>query len=204
MDLEEYRRIYMQAEGIENTPANTIRRISRLFSNITSIPGAYRQNRADRQERRAARTEAIEDIRKNGVSIEKAADYLGNRPKLHGKLNKAIEKTADSAISTAMSANELGQTAASMVGTRRTNLYDGQDLENGIRFSIKASRALEKGLKLPTHMFHTAENLVGAGAIAGMMVLTPFREIKPERENTVHSKTKEFGKNLPDISDQER
>lgn len=53
-------------------------------------------------------------------------------------------------------------------------------------------------------MFHAAEKLVGAGAIAGMMVLTPLREVKPERENMMPSKTKEFGKNLPDISDQER
>lgn len=30
------------------------------------------------------------------------------------------------------------------------------------------------------------------------------REVKPERENMMPSKTKEFGKNLPDISDQER
>lgn len=119
-------------------------------------------------------------------------------------VSKAVERTVNSGTSVAMSVNEYGQTAAGIVGTKRSNLYDGQDLENGIRFSIKASKALNNGLKLPTKMFHAAEKLVGAGAIAGMMVLTPLREVKPERENMMPSKTKEFGKNLPDISDQER
>ena len=204
MDLEEYRRIYMQAEGLGNTPVNTVKRIARLGSDLSSIPGAVKKDRHERAERKAGRAEAMKDMNENGITIDGLAEYLSNRPRLHGNVSKAAERTMGSATSVAMSVNEYGQTAASIVGTRRSNLYDGQDLENGIRFSIKASRALGKGLKLPAHMFHAAENLVGAGAIAGMMVLTPLREIKPERENAMPSKTKEFGKNLPDISDQER
>ena len=180
MDLEEYRRIYMQAEGIGNTPANAVKRIVKFGSDLSSIPGAVKKDKHDRAKRKAGRAEAMKD---NGVSIDGVAEYLSNRPRLHGNTSKAVERTVNSGTSVAMSVNEYGQTAAGIVGTKRSNLYDGQDLENGIRFSIKASKALNNGLKLPTKMFHAAEKLVGAGAIAGMMVLTPLREVKPEREN---------------------
>lgn len=204
MDLEEYRRAYMQAEGIGNTPANAVKRIVKFGSDLSSIPGAVKKDKHDRAKRKASRAEAMKGMKENGVSIDGVAEYLSNRPRLHGNTSKAVERTVNSGTSVAMSVNEYGQTAAGIVGTKRSNLYDGQDLENGIRFSIKASKALNNGLKLPTKMFHAAEKLVGAGAIAGMMVLTPLREVKPERENMMPSKTKEFGKNLPDISDQER
>ena len=67
-----------------------------------------------------------------------------------------------------MSINELGQTSAGIVGAKRNNLYEGQDLENGIRFALRARNALSKGLRLPEKSFHLAEGLVSTGLVVAM------------------------------------
>lgn len=168
MDLEEYRRIYMQAEGIGNTPANMFRRMAKLGKDISAAPNAARKDKRERAERRAGRREAMADMKKNGVSLEGIADYIANRPRVNNHTHKAFEDIADSATSAAMSINELGQTSAGIVGAKRNNLYEGQDLENGIRFALRARNALSKGLRLPEKSFHLAEGLVSTGLVVAM------------------------------------
>lgn len=168
MDLEEYRRIYMQAEGIGNTPANMFRRMAKLGKDISAVPNATKKDKRERAERRAGRREAMDDMKKNGVSFEGIADYMANRPRVNNHMHKAVENIADSATSAAMSINELGQTSAGIVGAKRSNLYEGQDLENGIRFALRARNALSKGLRLPEKSFHLAEGLVSTGLVVAM------------------------------------
>ena len=55
MDLEDYRRAYMQAEGFGNTPANFVKRISDFANNVSSIPDAINRDRIEHKARKKAR-----------------------------------------------------------------------------------------------------------------------------------------------------
>lgn len=72
MDLEEYRRAYMQAEGFGNTPANFVKRISDFANNVSSIPDAINRDRIEHKARKKARGKAREDMKENGVSVFKS------------------------------------------------------------------------------------------------------------------------------------
>ena len=202
MDLEEYRRAYMQAEGFGNTPANFVKRISDFANNVSSIPDAINRDRIEHKERKKARGKAREDMKENGVSVKNAVEYAKNIPNIGGHTLSKTDKALNSGINAAISVNELGQTAASIAGTKRSNLYDGQDLENGIRFSLKASKELAKGLKLPAKAFYKAEQLTAASVmLGGAATITAASKIKGKiKERGV--KTKE--RTLPSLSEPER
>lgn len=43
MDLEQFRRAYMQMEGIANTPVNLFKRSGRFAESIANVPGAIKK-----------------------------------------------------------------------------------------------------------------------------------------------------------------
>ena len=90
MDLEEYRRAYMQAEGIGNTPANAVKRIVKFGSDLSSIPGAVKKDKHDRAKRKAGRAEAMKDMKENGVSIDGVAEYFQDYMLILAKLLKEL------------------------------------------------------------------------------------------------------------------
>ena len=173
MDLEQFRRTYMRSEGIGNTPIRGFQRISNLIGSIAAIPGAVKRDSVERNRKYHAREEAKKDIRENGLSSDALVSLFKNRRTLGNHTIDAAERTMDAATAAALSVNELGQTAASIAGTNNTNLYGGQDLENGIRFALRAKNITSKGLRLPGNMLRK---------IDGLMVGEGFDEVKRGRE----------------------
>lgn len=173
MDLEQFRRTYMMSEGIGNTPIRGFQRISNLIGSVVAIPGAVKRDSVERNRKYHAREEAKKDIRENGLSSDALVSLFKNRRTLGNHTIDAAERTIDAATAAALSVNELGQTAASIVGTNNTNLYGGQDLENGIRFALRAKNITSKGLRLPGNMLRK---------IDGLMVGEGFDEVKRGRE----------------------
>ena len=173
MDLEQFRRTYMMSEGIGNTPIRGFQRISNLIGSVVTIPGAVKRDSVERNRKYHAREEAKKDIRENGLSSDALVSLFKNRRTLGNHTIDAAERTIDAATAAALSVNELGQTAASIVGTNNTNLYGGQDLENGIRFALRAKNITSKGLRLPGNMLRK---------IDGLMVGEGFDEVKRGRE----------------------
>lgn len=173
MDLEQFRRTYMMSEGIGNTPIRGFQRISNLIGSVVAIPGAVKRDSVERNRKYHAREEAKKDIRENGLSSDALVSLFKNRRTLGNHTIDAAERTIDAATAAALSVNELGQTAASIVGTNNTNLYGGQDLENGIRFALRAKNITSRGLRLPGNMLRK---------IDGLMVGEGFDEVKRGRE----------------------
>lgn len=173
MDLEQFRRTYMMSEGIGNTPIRGFQRISNLIGSVVAIPGAVKRDSVEHNRKYHAREEAKKDIRENGLSSDALVSLFKNRRTLGNHTIDAAERTIDAATAAALSVNELGQTAASIVGTNNTNLYGGQDLENGIRFVLRAKNITSKGLRLPGNMLRK---------IDGLMVGEGFDEVKRGRE----------------------
>lgn len=164
MDLEQFRRAYMMSEGIGNTPIRGAERAINLAKSISKIPGAIKRDSKERNAKFHAREEAFKDIRENGLSSDALIKLFKNRRTLGNRTIDAVEKTADATVAAALSANELGQTAESIIGTNNTNLYGGQDLENGIRFVLRAKGITSKGLRLPGRMLRKIDGLmVGEG-----------------------------------------
>lgn len=160
MDLEEYRRVYMRAEGIGNTPINTLKRAARLGKTIAKMPSSARQDKFERRERKEARKEAIEYMKENGFSGDAAIELLQNRHRLENNVSKNVEQIGNAAISMERSFNEFGQTAAAVAGAKRSNTYDSQDLEKGISFALTGLGIVSKEMKLPSKAMEGAVNLV--------------------------------------------
>ena len=160
MDLEEYRRIYMRAEGIGNTPVRLGKSFLNFGSSFGQIPKALKRDKESKERRKENRAELFKEAKENGKwTPGMVKELAANRPRLGNETSKAVGNIANSGLRAAMSANELGQTAAAITGTRRSNMYDGQDLENGIRFALKATAIVNKGIQLPRDMMHKAEDL---------------------------------------------
>lgn len=159
MDLEEYRRAYMRAEGIGNTPINTIRRAARLGKSIAKMSSSIRQDKYEKAERKDARHEAMEYIKENGISGASALALMHNRPRVGSNTAKNVEQIGDSAVAMERSLNEFGQTAASIAGAKRSDTYDSQDLEKGISFAITGTNIIRKGIKSPSKVINGAESL---------------------------------------------
>lgn len=160
MDIEEYRRVYMAAEGIGNTPLRMEKRFRNFGKSILAFPKAFAKDKEERQMRKEMREMARKDIRDHGLTIESAALWLSGRPKVHNNTYEASKHAIQAGLSAGLSVNELGQTASSIAGTRRSNLYDGQDMENGIRFTLRGVSGIGKAIQLPSTLLHQAEDLV--------------------------------------------
>lgn len=195
MDLEQFRRTYMMSEGIGNTPIRGFQRISNLIGSVVAIPGAVKRDSVERNRKYHAREEAKKDIRENGLSSDALVSLFKNRRTLGNHTIDAAERTIDAATAAALSVNELGQTAASIVGTNNTNLYGGQDLENGIRFALRAKNITSKGLRLPGNMLRK---------IDGLMVGEGFDEVKRGREidsvKTMAETKENYEVKVPDVN----
>lgn len=164
MDLEQFRKTYMMSEGIGNTPIRGFQRTVDLVGSVAGIPKAVKRDRIEKNKKFHAREEAINDIKENGISSDALIQLFTNRRTLGNHTIDAVEKAADAATAVALSVNELGQTASAIVGTNNTNLYGGQDMENGIRFVLRAKNITSKGLRLPGRMLRKIDGLlVGEG-----------------------------------------
>ena len=195
MNLEQFRRTYMMSEGIGNTPIRGFQRISNLIGSVVAIPGAVKRDSVERNRKYHAREEAQKDIRENGLSADALISLFKNRRTLGNHTIDATERTIDAATAAALSVNELGQTAASIVGTNNTNLYGGQDLENGIRFALIAKNITSKGLRLPGNMLRK---------IDGLMVGEGFDEVKRGQEidsvKTMAETKKDYEVKVPNVN----
>lgn len=167
MNLEEYRRIYMQAEGFGNTPKNLIQRYTNLAKALIKLPSAAKRDRIERNIRRAGRNEALQSMRDDGISLDVIKNLIKNRHRMGSHTLDSVENIGNSAISAAKSTNELGQTAKAIVGTTRSNSYDGQDVEKGIAFALTAKSVINKGMVIPKSMIKG----VGLGLSGGSIVV---------------------------------
>lgn len=160
MDLDEFRKVYMRAEGIGNTPVKMGKRIFRLGKILTTIPSAMQHDKNERLQHKEVRKIAIENIKKEGISLENVGLLLLGRPKVDNHLAETLNRAGKSALLAGLSVNELGQTAASIVGTKRSNSYDGQDMEHGVRFLLKGINVTSSSIHLTKDILHGAENLL--------------------------------------------
>lgn len=160
MDLEEFRRSYMHMESIGNSPGNFFRRAATLGKSIGEIGPAIKKDKQASKYRYALRQEAKKEFKENGISFEFLKNSFLGRPKIHGQTSEAISRTGDAAVGMAMSVNELGQTAQSIVGTNGRNMYGGQDLEKGIHFALLAKRYTSKVFRMPGEILNKAERLI--------------------------------------------
>ena len=165
MDLEEYRRIYMSMEGAANTPLNAFRRIFHLGKNITEIPKAIKEDQKIRQIKKEKRSNAMEEIKKNGVTRQGIKEVAKNLPGSQKNTRKATKRALRSTIPVVRSINELGQTSTSIIGGR-ANLYDGQDLERGVSFAITAYSQISRGLRLPPKMAEATLSVGHFGSVS--------------------------------------
>lgn len=160
MDLEEFRRSYMHMESVGNSPGNFFRRAATLAKNIGAIGPAIKKDRQASKYRYALRQEAKKELKENGMSWDVVKKGFLGRRKVHGQTSEAISRAGDAAVGMAMSVNELGQTAQSIVGTNGRNMYGGQDLEKGIHFTLLAKRYTSKAFRMPGEILNKAERLI--------------------------------------------
>ena len=66
MDLEQFRKAYMQMEGIANTPVNLFKRSGRFVESITNVPGAIKRDADESRMNAKMRNDILNDIRQNG------------------------------------------------------------------------------------------------------------------------------------------
>lgn len=196
MDLEEYRRIYMNMEGVSNTPLNAIKRVFRLGKSAKDIPKAMHKDAAIRSERKDARKEAMEGIKHNGVNAQDVKKIAKNMPGYGKSTRASISRVGRNAESVSRSVNEMAQTSSSIVGTNRTNPYDGQDLEKGISFTITARSVIRNGLHLPERM---AKSAMSVGHFGSVTVKYAGDIARVKRD-----KWKEYTKNREEKDDFER
>lgn len=189
MDLEQFRKSYMMSEGIGNTPIRGFQRTVDLVGSVAKIPKAVKRDRSEKNRKFHAREEALNDIRENGINSDTLIQLFTNRRTLGNHTIDAVEKAADAATAAALSVNELGQTAAAIVGTNNTNLYGGQDMENGIRFVLRAKNITSQGLRLPGRMLRK---------IDGLMIGEGFDEIKRGELKKGNEKTRDGLTHVPE------
>lgn len=160
MDLEEYRRVYMNAEGIGNTPLRMGQRAARFVKALSAFPRAFTEDAKERQERAEVRKLARKEIQEHGLNIESIGMWISGRPRLHNHVYETSKKSMQAGLRAGLSVNELGQTSAAITGGKRSDTYNGQDLENGIRFAIRGASITGKAIQLPSELLHQAEDLV--------------------------------------------
>ena len=139
MDLEEYRRIYMQAEGLGNTLASGARRTLEFGKSVARVPGAVVKDEREAKRKRYERREAIKDIKENGISFGAVKDILKSGPGMSTNTTRALSDVGRKALSEGLIVNELGSTAAKIVGDKSSNSYNSQDMEHGLRFLMKTA-----------------------------------------------------------------
>lgn len=167
--MEEYRRAYMQMEGVGNTPVNFVKRMQRFAESIKGIFSSADKDSTRYQEKVGKFRESIDNMRDRGVSGETLGHVVKNIPiSMRSDTMDAISRTSNSALSLGKSLNEFGQTSASIIagGHVRSNSYDGQDVENGIRFALTAKDYLNKGLRLPVNIAKGTRELACFGSIS--------------------------------------
>lgn len=166
MDLNAYRQMYMNLQGIGNTPMNSARRVKNFIKAVAGLPGAVFKDVKRRRERLDAYQKAKEDL-KNGFSFEALFKKTVNGlPDMDSHTGKQIARVGDSAIGVAQSLNEIGSTSAKIVvGGRRSDMYDGQDFENGTRHFLKAVNAARKSVRISKSMLKGTGLVLGGGAV---------------------------------------
>ena len=197
MDLEQFRRAYMHMEGVTNTPGNFVKRGSRLVESVVNIPGAIKRDVDESKMNAKIKKDILNDIRENGdknFDAETFSDLVKSgaaRPSHTG---------AASAAAMGKSANELMQTSATIVGGKRSDMYDGQDLEKGMGFAIDAEQAIRKPLRLSNKALKNAINI---GMMTGATVRA-FRDhdMKEKVKDITKTKTKDM--EMPDIGGEDR
>lgn len=184
MDLEQFRRAYMHMEGVTNTPGNFVKRGSRLVESVVNIPGAIKRDVDESKMNAKIKKDTLNDIR-------------AARPSHTGA---AMEQLGHSAAAMGKSANELMQTSATIVGGKRSDMYDGQDLEKGMGFAIDAEQAIRKPLRLSNKALKNAINI---GMMTGATVRA-FRDhdMKEKVKDITKTKTKDM--EMPDIGGEDR
>lgn len=189
MDLEQFRRAYMHMEGVTNTPGNFVKRGSRLVESVVNIPGAIKRDVDESKENgdKNFDAETFSDLVKSGAA----------RPSHTGA---AMEQLGHSAAAMGKSANELMQTSATIVGGKRSDMYDGQDLEKGMGFAIDAEQAIRKPLRLSNKALKNAINI---GMMTGATIRA-FRDhdMKEKVKDITKTKTKDM--EMPDIGGEDR
>ena len=166
MDLDEYRRIYMTMEGVNNTPLNAVKRFLRLGKSIKAFPEGVKKDVKEREDKKFYRSLAKDKIKNNGLSYSNAKEYAKNLPWGNKHTMEAASRVGRSASAVGRSVNELGSTTRSIVGTNRANPYDGQDLEQGVRFAMTAYSIIGKGLRLPPNMAKAAFSIGHFGVMS--------------------------------------
>lgn len=189
MDLEQYRRTYMQTEGMGNTPINLIKRYVSLGKNIGGMNSAIKKDQKIRKAKRAQRKAAFKDISENGLSLNAVKNIITSGPGFRSNVTDQLEKVGDSAVSAARSSNELGSTTANIIGGRNGSMYNGHDLEDAVRFSLYAKSAIAKGLRLPSKLLDGA---VALGTTSGMIY--EFSKNKFEAKEAVRANVKEHSR----------
>ena len=204
MDLEQFRRAYMQymqMEGIANTPVNLFKRSGRFAESIANVPGAIKRDADESRMNAKMRNDILNDIRQNGdknFDAETLSDLVqsGKNP---GHTGQAIEQVGGAAASLARSVNELGQTRVPIAG-KHSEMYDGPDLEKGISFAITAERIAKKPLRLSEKALTNAVNI-------GMMTRAATRAFKDhdlaEKAKGI-TRTQNRGMETPDIGGEGR
>ena len=120
-----------------------------------------------------------------------------------------MEQLGHSAAAMGKSANELMQTSAAIAGGKRSDMYDGQDLEKGMGFAIDAEQAIRKPLRLSNkyQIFRmvqsTLKNAINIGMMTGATIRA-FRDhdMKEKVKDITKTKTKDM--EMPDIGGEDR
>ena len=203
MDLEQFRRAYMHMEGVTNTPGNFVKRSSRLVESVVNIPGAIKRDVDESKMNAKIKKDILNDIRENGgknFDAETFSDLVKSGAARPSHTGAAMEQLGHSAAAMGKSANELMQTSATIVGGKRSDMYDGQDLEKGIGFAIDAEQAIRKPLRLSNKALKNAINI---GMMTGATIRA-FRDhdMKEKVKDITKTKTKDM--EMPDIGGEDR
>lgn len=145
----------------------------------------------------------LNDIRENGdknFDAETFSDLVKSGAARPSHTGAAMEQLGHSAAAMGKSANELMQTSATIVGGKRSDMYDGQDLEKGMGFAIDAEQAIRKPLRLSNKALKNAINI---GMMTGATVRA-FRDhdMKEKVKDITKTKTKDM--EMPDIGGEDR
>ena len=193
MDLEQFRRAYMHMEGVTNTPGNFVKRGSRLVESVVNIPGAIKRDVDESKMNAKIKKDILNDIRENGGKNFDAETFSD-------LVKSGAARPSHTAAAMGKSANELMQTSAAIAGGKRSDMYDGQDLEKGMGFAIDAEQAIRKPLRLSNKALKNAINI---GMMTGATIRA-FRDhdMKEKVKDITKTKTKDM--EMPDIGGEDR
>lgn len=179
MDLEQFRRAYMQAEGLGNTPGKYAKRFINLTKSAVDVLFAIGKDRSEKKEKAENLKMAWKDIRSNGISVKSAKEVIQNRPTVGKHTSMAVDRFAGSAYGMERSINEArssGKVGESTVAASRSNSYNGQDLEIGINYFLKAMDTARKGIRISASM----KNGLELGVIKGLSIVEHRKEAREE------------------------